>query len=82
MSVLIPDGNSHRSLARDSRTAKDEEGNKVFVDISHEAINDFGPRACWSAAEIKYYSGNYEVKSGHRHVDIMTTDVQKYITNR
>lgn len=78
MSVLIPDGSSHRSLVRDSRAAKDNEGIKVLVNMSHEAINDYGPRNCWVAAERKYYDGIYEVKSGHRHVDITTADVQKY----
>lgn len=78
MAVLRPRGNAHRSLERQSRKAEDDAGNRVVVNISHEAIQDYEEPECWQTAEWKYGSGNYEIKSGERHVQVMTADVQNF----
>lgn len=74
--ALIPTGEEVSTLEGANRLGHDMDGNKVVVSGSSEAMNDFGWRTIWQAAETKYGRQEYEQISDTRVIRVTTGDCE------
>jgi hypothetical protein len=76
MMALTWDGNEIDTLTGANRRGKDASGKIVVVSGTHEAVDDFGWRTIWQAAETKYANGIFEQNGEIYLVNVTTTDCQ------
>lgn len=74
--ALIWTGDEVGTLSGANRLGHDMQKNRVVVSGSHEAIEDYGWRTIWQAAETKYARGEYEQKEDTRSVRVTTADCE------
>lgn len=72
--ALIPDGREVATETGANRSGSDLDGQSVVVSSSHEAIEDFGWRTVWQAAETKYSRNLFEEIGDTRVIRVTTAD--------